>query len=1200
LIRRGAGRGACRVVAALFLAATFGTASANWTASGTVSYRDREFDETGFTGVEPLKPARYVDVQVVDATSGKVIGSVATDASGSFSFTVSDSNTRDIYLRVLTSSTKTPTLFLKVVNVSSTVYAIATPTITGHTSSTDVAFGSLVAEIGAGGEAFNLYDMGVLGSDYMAFLQGARPDTHHQLTIKWQIDGGVASSLTSTTTMAVRDTGAYDDTTILHEYGHFAVWNYSATSTPGGSHSLSDCHQDPRLAWDEGHASFFGGNISRHFGFHHPNVYVKTDGGAGPGHLALWFDLETESQYACSGDTGEVAIYTALWDITDDANTDDFTPGQDDAPVDTLARADADEWKVMTEGLPGRSYITAEDFWDAWFESPVANGDFPGMKSIFSDGVQIYFYPDAYEPNDTQATASPVPADGSLIHATFFTDPDGDHSGGGATDVDWFSFPATVNYQYTIETTNLLSACDTKLTLFDASANQLASNDNRATGDPSSLITWTAPSTGTYSIKVSRVGNNIKYGSYDLKITPPPDTDGDGVIDANDNCPTVPNPDQADADGDGKGDACDNCPTIANADQADADGDGKGDVCDNCPTVANASQTDTDGDGLGDACDNCPTVANASQTDSDSDGRGDVCDNCPAVANASQTDTDGDGLGDACDNCPTVANANQADGDGDGTGDACDNCPTVANANQADADADGRGDVCDNCPTVANASQTDTDADGLGDACDNCPAIANASQADADGDGTGDVCDNCPTTANASQADTDGDGKGDACDNCPTIANPSQADGDADGRGDVCDNCPNVANASQTDTDGDGKGDACDNCPTVANASQTDTDADGLGDACDNCPAIANASQADADGDGKGDACDNCPTIANPSQSDSDHDGKGDACDNCPAVANASQSDSDGDGLGDACDNCPNVANASQTDTDGDGKGDACDNCPNVANASQTDTDGDGLGDACDACPLDPLNDIDGDGVCGNVDNCPTTPNADQRDEDGDGIGDVCDPDRDGDTVANGLDCAPDARGTWTTPSATTGVHLDANRTTVRWNPSFQGHVSAVYRGSVAAGSPFAYNHQCLAPALVSTSFDDAAIPPPDTLYYYLVVERNSCGADDGGDGSGPRPFGSPCASLGSADTDGDGIQDSDDNCPAVPNPSQLDADGDGRGDACDNCPALSNPDQADVDGDGVGDACDNCPDVPNPDQTDSNHDGIGDACTPP
>jgi hypothetical protein len=44
------------------------------------------------------------------------------------------------------------------------------------------------------------------------------------------------------------------------------------------------------------------------------------------------------------------------------------------------------------------------------------------------------------------------------------------------------------------------------------------------------------------------------------------------------------------------------------------------------------------------------------------------------------------------------------------------------------------------------------------------------------------------------------------------------------------------------------------------------------------------------------------------------------------------------------------------------------------------------------------------------------------------------------------------------------------------------------------------------------------------------------------------------------ADTDGDGIIDGQDNCPAIPNPTQADANGDGRGDACSDlvAPVLS------------------------------------------
>ena len=64
------------------------------------------------------------------------------------------------------------------------------------------------------------------------------------------------------------------------------------------------------------------------------------------------------------------------------------------------------------------------------------------------------------------------------------------------------------------------------------------------------------------------------------------DQDGDGVLDATDNCKATPNADQRDHDGDGHGDACDHCPHLADATDPDSDGDGVGDACDPRPTIA--------------------------------------------------------------------------------------------------------------------------------------------------------------------------------------------------------------------------------------------------------------------------------------------------------------------------------------------------------------------------------------------------------------------------------------------------------------------------------------------------------------------------------------------------------------------------------------------------------------------------------------
>jgi Thrombospondin type 3 repeat len=77
---------------------------------------------------------------------------------------------------------------------------------------------------------------------------------------------------------------------------------------------------------------------------------------------------------------------------------------------------------------------------------------------------------------------------------------------------------------------------------------------------------------------------------------------------------------------------------------------------------------------------------------------------------------------------------------------------------------------------------------------------------------------------------------------------------------------------------------------------------------------------------------------------------------------------------------------------------------------------------------------------------------------------------------------------------------------------------------------------------------------------------------------------------LPDGDADGDGVQNSADNCFSAPNPDQADDDDDGIGNAC----------EPDSDGDRTIDDKDNCPDIANADQADADGNGVGNACEPP
>ena len=499
-------------------------ALANWTASGVFQYQDRDWDNTGFTGTVTNKPVRFADVQIIDPNKNgakMILANTKTDANGAFSILVSDSSTRTVAVRVLTSTTQTSDLFVKVTTQGGSVYAGTSSSIPNHNPNTNVNFGTLTAQSFAGAEAYNILDLGIYGADFIKVLTGSRPNSGKLVTFKWQSNGGVSVSSTSGNTVTLRDSAGYDDPPIVHEWSHYIMTtNYSRASNPGGAHFLVDCNEDLGLSFDEGRASTFGAMMRRYYGMPFVNWYIKTDGASGPGHIVNEYDLENVTQYPCTGDTSEVAVSRTLWDIGDSATTTDDSPGVDDNPPDALALPDLETWQVFNGPIKnGTGNVNHEKFWDGWFDPTVANGFKTEMTAIFSAHV-VEFFQDAYEPNNTIATATPIVSNGGSIHNTYFYDPDGDCK--VQADTDDYTFNAVSGVVYTIQTQNLLSDANTKLELIDTNGTTvLVTNDDRAAGDPSSLITWTAPRSAVFYIRSTHATDLGIYGSYDFSVTNP-------------------------------------------------------------------------------------------------------------------------------------------------------------------------------------------------------------------------------------------------------------------------------------------------------------------------------------------------------------------------------------------------------------------------------------------------------------------------------------------------------------------------------------------------------------------------------------------------------------------------------------------------------------------------------------------------------
>ena len=115
---------------------------------------------------------------------------------------------------------------------------------------------------------------------------------------------------------------------------------------------------------------------------------------------------------------------------------------------------------------------------------------------------------DTYEPDNQMSTATTIAAGGTIQN----------HYISECEDIDYFMFPAVAGTRYMLATTTPTeSELDLFMTLYDASGNELESNDDWDYPDYNPGILWTCPATGDYYFLIEPLWDD-ESGNYSVSV----------------------------------------------------------------------------------------------------------------------------------------------------------------------------------------------------------------------------------------------------------------------------------------------------------------------------------------------------------------------------------------------------------------------------------------------------------------------------------------------------------------------------------------------------------------------------------------------------------------------------------------------------------------------------------------------------------
>jgi hypothetical protein len=468
---------------------------------GKVTFIKRLYNERGLTGAQVTKPVRYALVEMVLEVDGRVVGTAYTDENGNYCVQARGvpPDFPTAYPRVASQTNQTLNIAVRsynngglysrpgeALNASRVgVYSrnIPIPLFVRLDDNVDFQLSgafNIMDVLTTGMEQamiltsqhrpreplFAFWDPGTqlgVGSPGTYFVGGEAIDRPDQPASAIVLSGGDGSD--------TGDHDEFDDDVMLHEFGHFVAHSFSKPPEAGGTHYLNDNTQDIRLAWSEGWATFFSAAARE------SPVMVNSYGGD-PGslnhELSYAFDIETPHSDVLSTPqvgtpleahgvytTSEVSVSSVLWDLYDSRNEsgDRYSLGLQGV------------WDVFARMITAPPNVSLETF------ATLFANQFGGMTSLAETAKlrRVQFFPDEYEPGDSQVSGAPTIGPGVPGVVNEFTTC---HTLYPAGDVDLVRVQLDTPRSVQIETFNLSNGADTVVQLLDASSVVQVENDN--------------------------------------------------------------------------------------------------------------------------------------------------------------------------------------------------------------------------------------------------------------------------------------------------------------------------------------------------------------------------------------------------------------------------------------------------------------------------------------------------------------------------------------------------------------------------------------------------------------------------------------------------------------------------------------------------------------------------------------------------